>query len=420
MCVKVVWFSIIKLSDSNPRASGTWISSMYQHLSKVKDVDIIANFYFAPVDKIEIQENAIKEIAVPQDILRKNKESQLTHLIDIIISLNPNLLHVWGTENKWGELLLHNGLSGISKLLEIQGLKFFLQKKEIFYGGLQETLIKKIIGVKELIYPKSKLYSLRSTYEEDGKSEIEVIRQYKYINTQSEWVRTLLKILFPDKSYFKTGIILRDSFLMSPEWFKLHDSKGSGVILTTTSGITYKGLHFLILSMRHVIRLYPNVTLRVAGISIKDRKYRNSAYVNYLLYLIKFYKLEQSIVFLGNLDEYELKAEMYGADVFICSSYSESYCLALAEALSIGVPSIAPYTSALPELISDGNDGYYYPINDEYVCADRILKLLTNKELRLQFSMQSSIKMRQKIMPTKIAEDQAKTYKTIVGDFNKK
>ena len=393
---------------------------MYQHLSNVKDVDILANFYFAPVDKIEIHENAIKEIAVPQDILRKKNESQLLHLIDIIISLNPNLLHVWGTENKWGELLLNSRLNGISKLLEIQGLKFFLQKKEIFYGALQEAFIKRLIGVKELIYPKSKLYSLRSSYEKESKSEIEVIRQYKYINTQSEWVRSLLKVLFPDKSYFKTGIILRDSFLTSPEWYKLHVSKGSGVLLTTTSAITYKGLHFLFLSMRHVIKVYPDVTLRIAGICIKDRKYRNSAYVNYLLYLIKLYNLEQNIVFLGNLDEYELKAEMYGADVFICSSYSESYCLALAEALSIGVPSIAPYTSALPELISEGNDGYFYPINDEYVCADRILKLLTDKDLRLQFSMQSSIKMRQKIVPAKIAEDQAKTYKTIVVDFYKK
>ena len=120
MCVKVVWFSIIRLSTSNPCSSGTWISSMFQHLSKVKHVDIIANFYFAPVDKIEIYDNVIKEIAVPKDILSKKKESQLIELIDVILSLQPNILHIWGTENKWGELLLHHSLSNISKLLEIQ------------------------------------------------------------------------------------------------------------------------------------------------------------------------------------------------------------------------------------------------------------------------------------------------------------
>jgi len=387
---------------------------MFHHLSQNNDIDILANFYFAPIDDIVIyQRDNVKEIAVPHDIIN-NKVHLLNSLIDIIVSLNVDILHIWGTENNWGKLLLDYRLKDFRKLLEIQGLKFFLQKKEIFYGGIQENKIKKMIGIKELIYPRSRLYNIRCSYEMGIQDELNVINQYKYIDTQSDWVRTLLKLQFPDKCYFNTDIILRDSFISSSEWYKEHRYNESPIIFTTTSSIPYKGLHFLLSVMRLIVKRFPSVKLRVAGISIKKKTYKNSAYVNYLLYLIKRWNLADNVTFLGNLNEYELKSEMYKADVYVCPSYSESYSLALAEALAIGLPSISAFTSALPELIRDGIDGYLYPMNDEYICADRILKIIKNPEQQIRFSQSSSIKIRQRINPTAIANNQVKIYQTIV------
>ena len=77
----------------------------------------------------------------------------------------------------------------------------------------------------------------------------------------------------------------------------------------------------------------------------------------------------------------ELVNEMRHCNVFVQSSYVESYSLALAESMAIGVPSVVSYAGAMPELAEENRMALFYSPSDYYKCAYQIERLLDNEEL---------------------------------------
>lgn len=417
MQIRVVWFSGVNLSNTTPNKSGTWIYSMYKELQKTNEINIVANFIFSNVKKItEIKNGNLKQFLIPYSSIRKDKigGDTLDYICRIIQELNPSILHIWGTESYWCTLYKEPLFIKYKKLLEIQGLKFFWGKKDVFFAGLTESRIKKMNGILELLNPKLKISEVRLAFEKWGNIEKEVLASAEHINTQSEWVRDVMTIVAPKAQLHKTEIILRDSFLNTEPWTKTHKVSSHPVIFTTTSIQPYKGMHVTLKAFSHILKKYPKAELRVAGISIKRPKYRNVGYVNFLLGLLEKYRIKENVTFLGNLDEFELISEMENSDVFVNSSYVESYCLALAEALSFGMPCVATYTSALTELIQDNKTGLFYPIGDDMICASRIIKLLEDKDLSTTLSNNASTLFRKTINPQRIANQQVAIYKSMI------
>lgn len=79
---------------------------------------------------------------------------------------------------------------------------------------------------------------------------------------------------------------------------------------------------------------------------------------------------------------------MWSASLFVLSSDYEGLPNSLMEAMALGVPSIS--TDCRPggarSLILDGVNGFIVPINDKFQLANKILFLLQNEKLALQFS----------------------------------
>ena len=70
------------------------------------------------------------------------------------------------------------------------------------------------------------------------------------------------------------------------------------------------------------------------------------------------------------------------ADVFLLPSGSETFGLAALEAMSCGVPVVATDIGGLPELITDGETGFLFPLGDIDAFTHRTKHLLDNDELR--------------------------------------
>jgi N-acetyl-alpha-D-glucosaminyl L-malate synthase BshA len=88
--------------------------------------------------------------------------------------------------------------------------------------------------------------------------------------------------------------------------------------------------------------------------------------------------------FLGKQNRiYDLLPE---AHVLLLPSETESFGLAALEAMSCGVVPIATRVGGVPELVSDGVDGYLCPVGDIECMADHAVTLLTNEGLRDQFA----------------------------------
>jgi len=89
--------------------------------------------------------------------------------------------------------------------------------------------------------------------------------------------------------------------------------------------------------------------------------------------------LERHVSFLGKQDHVErLFPEMH---VLLMPSDMESFGLASLEAMACGVPPVATRVGGLPELVTDGVDGFLEPVGDIARQASRVVELLTNEEL---------------------------------------
>jgi glycosyltransferase involved in cell wall biosynthesis len=69
-------------------------------------------------------------------------------------------------------------------------------------------------------------------------------------------------------------------------------------------------------------------------------------------------------------------------DVFVSASLSESFGIAMVEAMAGGVPVVATMTGGAREIIDAGKTGLLVPIGDEEALADAICELLDDSERR--------------------------------------
>lgn len=422
--MRVLWFSNVSLHNKNVNSSGTWIHSMYKSLKQSREVDIVANITIGNCKTIiSIEDDGLIEYFVPRKKIVNNEHPSNTiteQIISTVKSINPDIIHVWGLELCWSIIVQDNRLSGYKYLIEIQGLKGIWSEIVWFFGGLSSKELKSTKRFWEYITPNQSYYPcLRRVFRKWGEIEKSILIKAANINTQSDWVRSLLKTMAPNARTFNTGIILRTEFTNSATWDEIHKFGDNGYrLLCITAPRVYKGVHDTIKAFSIIHKKYPNSQLRIAGIGINKINFLNSGYIQYLQKLIREYQMQDSVIFLGNLKSDALLDEMYRADVCLNNTYIESYCLALAEPMSVGVPCIASYTSALPELIENGKDGFLFPLGDYYSCADRVIALLGNKPLSLNISRNASSKIRNKSNRDRIVANQIAIYKEILCSTN--
>jgi glycosyltransferase involved in cell wall biosynthesis len=83
---------------------------------------------------------------------------------------------------------------------------------------------------------------------------------------------------------------------------------------------------------------------------------------------------------LGSVDDERLLLEMAGATCLIAPSFYEGFGLPVLEGQQLGVPVLASNTSSLPEV--GGQGALYFDPADSFGCAEHIIRLLLNPDLR--------------------------------------
>jgi len=89
--------------------------------------------------------------------------------------------------------------------------------------------------------------------------------------------------------------------------------------------------------------------------------------------------VERHVSFLGKQDHVERLLPL--AHVLLMPSDLESFGLAALEAMACGVPPVATRVGGVPELITDGVDGYLEAVGDVEAQAARVIALLSDEEL---------------------------------------
>jgi glycosyltransferase involved in cell wall biosynthesis len=101
-----------------------------------------------------------------------------------------------------------------------------------------------------------------------------------------------------------------------------------------------------------------------------------------LEHLVKQLRLNDRFHFLGWLDDAEKL--LAALDVFVSASETESFGLAIAEAMAAGTAVVATATDGAQEVIDDQQSGLLVPIGDPTGLAEAIAALLASAEQRKQ------------------------------------
>ena len=137
-----------------------------------------------------------------------------------------------------------------------------------------------------------------------------------------------------------------------------------------------KGLNYLLKAFYYVKKEMPNTRLIICGPGTRLRK-RYEQWV-------KDVRLKD-VVFTGLVNFEEQPSYYRTADVFCAPNTShESFGLVLVEAMATGRPVVASNIEGFASVVTDGKDGLLVPPMTVRPLANTLLKLLNDKQLRLQ------------------------------------
>jgi glycosyltransferase involved in cell wall biosynthesis len=188
------------------------------------------------------------------------------------------------------------------------------------------------------------------------------------------------------------------------------------IFCSLSGGIPYKGIHVAIRALAYVKKKYPNTRLRVAG-NIQKKGLRQDGYIRWLNLLSRKLNIIDSIDWLGPLNANQIISELQHCRVNVVSSFVESYCLALAEPMYLGVPCVTSFTGGTSWIAEDNNNALFYTTGDAVMCAHQIVRVFNEPELRNRLSTNAREAGLKRHNLNRIVQEQLAIYKKMLTTF---
>ena len=412
---KVLWLCNLSFSDQ-AITGGSWLQPLAEKLQQSNQITIL-NISVGNVQQIFYTEyKGIKQWILPQ-IKQKSHGQTATHkrcleIQNIIEKEKPDLVHIWGTEMFWASIYVQ-GFIKVKTLIDIQGLLYAYT--DFFMGGLTIKEILKTINLKEILMPWRNLFSKQQVFFKRGQAELSYIKKFEHISVQSQWVENLLQQVNSTAHYYHTRILLRNNFYTANPW-SYKKTNSPIIFYSCAAAVSYKGIHVLLKSIAILKKEYPEIKLHLAGNIMVGNKFKDG-YSIFLEKLIKKYNLQSNVVMLGSLDEYSIIKELQTCSVCVVPSFIETYCLAFAEAMIIGTPTVTSYTGAMPELATHEKETLFYNSLDYRNAASYISQLIKDQTLAERISKNARERRLSENDPQLVLKTQLDIYKSILHEL---
>ena len=330
-----------------------------------------------------------------------------------IRSFRPDVIHSWGVEYHHA-LAMVNAAEAEGKLpnmvASIQGLCRFLA--EHYTDGIPETVCHRStfrdLLRKDNIAHQQKKFVLR------GQLETKALEKLHHVIGRTGWDHSCALSVNPDVQYHFCNETLREAFY---EGIWDYDSCIRHRIFASSCSYPIKGFHYLLEAFARVVKIYPDATLSVTGRSFLSANFkgtlRQGSYEKYLASLVKKYRLEEKLVFLGSLSAEHMKQAFLDANVFVLPSTMENSPNSLGEAMLLGVPSVAADVGGVRDLMCHGTEGIVYTSGDVQALADGILQLFALEDRASELGGTASHHARKTHDPGKNLRDLIEIYQKI-------
>lgn len=287
----------------------------------------------------------------------------------IIREVNPDLIHVHGTESWFGLPALS---SKIPTVISIQGIISLIREVE-----------------------NSVFFSLQAPIERM------VIRKASFFGSRTKVADEYIR------SINSTATILYMPEAVNPVFFKLEPRKETHCVLMIGSVQQRKGIEVAVEAMGLVVKAEPTACLQVVGGGdprYLDNLKRRSAELN----------VSRNVMWLGHRTPEEIAELHTQCRMLIQPTLVDNSPNTIAEAMVSGLPVIASNVGGIPSMIQDGETGLLVEPNSPELLAEKILLLLTNGPQRSRLSTNAREVAVQRHHPSLVAQRTLAAYDDIL------
>jgi len=421
---KILWLSNHKVSfDTSEEAelkrnSGRgWVAALEMVLRDFKEYEIAiaypdnsisgitknakANriFYQIPAPNGKYQRWLLRFIGKPEGY------QYIENCLKVIRDFNPDLIHVYGTENGFGEIVHH---TRIPVVIDLQGILSMIVKRWFSFISKPEVILHS--GLFPLINLKSHYHDYKVKVRRSER-ERTILKKAQFVMGRTQWDQMISKIMAPGAIYLSCERVIREAFWkVDWQW----PGRQRIELISVMNEDFYKGLDVIFLAAMLLNEAGIIFTWKIAGLTQKD------SYVRIVSRKLRLTPTNLNIQFLGKIDSSALAGLLSHANFFINSSYIENSPNSVCEAMVAGTPVIATCVGGVPSLVVHNHTGWVIQEGDYTMLAGLIASLADSPEITTSVAAKGKGIARKRHDPDRIAEKLIGNYNLVLGRTSQK
>ena len=330
------------------------------------------------------------------------RKGELSRCLEIIDFFSPDLVFIFGTENPFG--LLADQLA-VPVVISMQAI-INGYKKYVFHGLPFQDIVSELVSKKFLL--GRGVFHKWWNMVQQAKMEKKIFSRCHFFDGRTDWDKKWLCELNPQAKYFHIDRVLGDEYYKQ-KWSS--DRARKKMVYTTSSNASFKGGGTLVKAFQELkMRGRDDIRLRMAGVHPHSRVGKT------IQRMIRDYKLHDQVFLLGRIPPAQVTEELLRASVFVLPSHIDNSPNSLAEAMIIGTPSIASNAGGIPSMLENNKEGYIYPHQDTQSLADRIERIIDDRDRAEEFGKKARERAIERHNPQKIAEATVSMYQKVLND----
>jgi glycosyltransferase involved in cell wall biosynthesis len=332
----------------------------------------------------------------------KNYGGGEKHFVDLCRGLREkghDIFVVLRRENTWKNKLdflpraniIYLPLRNSLDIFSARNLSQIMREKDIAIIHAHLARDYPIAGLAARLYQKAKfIISRHVLFPMKSIHKITLTNVSKVIAISEPTERQIKKIFPVEKiALIPYGIEIEDfsekeTERLCADFRSTHNIPADALLIGTVGELSpLKGQREFILAAEIIRKTFPAVRFLSSG---KDQSYGQN-HRRELKRLVRILDLEENFIW---LDWVEDMNSLYAAlDIFVSASHTESFGLAIAEAMASGTAVISTTTEGAKQLITDNLTGKFVPIDEPVKLAEAITEVLKDKEKRELFEQKA-------------------------------
>jgi len=393
--MKILWLthtpcSALRYYGERINSAG-WLINLENELKQVPEIDLHICFY-KDEDKSFTYDNttyhSLKRTfsgnkfsrAIGRLFNRRfNDLDELSRLLILIETINPDLIHIHGTEENFG--LIQDRVN-MPVVLSMQGVLNSCAEK--YFSGVPRWAAFRYSSLKNILVANSgaKYFDYLSSL---AKREADILKQAKNIIGRTDFDRQITRMFAPKSAYYVGNEILREDFYTG-HW-ENRSKNNVYRIISIASGAMYKGVED-IFKTADVLMKHTDLKFTWSIVGFDDQEGLWTILRRWKKYNLNNFPIE----FLGSMNASEIVECFNDSDLFCQVSHIENSPNSLCEAMMWGIPVVASSVGGTFSMLTDKVEGVLVQDGDPFAMAGAIYDSYINRNVYLKYAEKAKVR----------------------------